>query len=766
MSNTVKQLGFIPTNRGEFDTTGQTRYYKDNVVQYRNGSYICSPVGYSSSNPTAYTTDAPYQDGDTQLNPNWKLMASVGLVDSEPTAGSENLVKSGGVYEKISQLGQEVYRWNGLVEYSGSIESTTIVTYQQTKYKVIEVKDGGTLVAQKGTDASVVKLALLSSFTYNPSLPYTLIYASGESRIIKTNSDIITHTIGSDVRYILVQSKASNGSDLTPNILTINGVDYLQSVNDGIGDLNKVAVKTIAQSLTSQQQQQARVNISAGPEYVGITQQPMTTPTAYYRPATGGGWYLANTSDFRVSDLIKLCVGDIIEVVGGYDNNSVVKNLFFNANANSYTDVSNAVANAVLSEGKLTVTQAMLDAGYVYFAASFKVSGDGGTPNARLIVHKKIENLIEELTDEMYLLHSSIKELTDKQKNFIEIKKIFPSVAQPNSHQFRVYIPCSNGHRVCYVFDKYYKKWDAGEYTNITYPNDVVATDFWNNTFIGIDDILNQSSTGYIIQGNTNYIYKLYDTAQDAPHPTHVGDGHGCEVSLYRKFFADGTEVDIESMDAGESVFCRTFRYIAKTKCFNSINVTGNNTNSYLGTGPVLDESNNPIIDCYHFMDAKFELGNKVTVDNRMYINQNGLQFYALFDAMLECDSGKYSHVYVNADNGILNEVVSYDDVIPIGNSINIKQHPNNFANIVEMYGVNHYVKHTVIQNDPARARKQIIHSAFYSNTDRLKHYFSSIGQYETQDTGVDVETFNKGDVISVTHIREIELKDNIILNS
>ena len=102
MSNTVKQLGFIPTNRGEFDTTGQTKYYKDNVVQYRNGSYICSPVGYSSSNPTAYTTDAPYQDGDTQLNANWKLMASVGLVDEEPVAESDNLVKSGGVQNELA----------------------------------------------------------------------------------------------------------------------------------------------------------------------------------------------------------------------------------------------------------------------------------------------------------------------------------------------------------------------------------------------------------------------------------------------------------------------------------------------------------------------------------------------------------------------------------------------------------------------------------------------------------------------------------------
>ena len=104
MSNTVKQLGFIPTNRGEYDTTGQTRYYKDNVVQYRNGSYICTPVGYSSSNPTAYTTDAPYQDGDTELNANWKLMASVGLVDEEPVAGSENLVKSGGIFNSINPI--------------------------------------------------------------------------------------------------------------------------------------------------------------------------------------------------------------------------------------------------------------------------------------------------------------------------------------------------------------------------------------------------------------------------------------------------------------------------------------------------------------------------------------------------------------------------------------------------------------------------------------------------------------------------------------
>lgn len=110
MSNTVKQLGFIPTNRGEYDTTGQTRYYKDNVVQYRNGSYICTPVGYSSSNPTAYTTDAPYQDGDTELNPNWELMASVGLVDEEPVAGSDSLVKSGGVAKFI---GIQNYSING-----------------------------------------------------------------------------------------------------------------------------------------------------------------------------------------------------------------------------------------------------------------------------------------------------------------------------------------------------------------------------------------------------------------------------------------------------------------------------------------------------------------------------------------------------------------------------------------------------------------------------------------------------------------------------
>ena len=50
MAETTLQLGFVPKNRGEYQSTPVTRYYKDNVVQYNGSSYIADPVGWSESN--------------------------------------------------------------------------------------------------------------------------------------------------------------------------------------------------------------------------------------------------------------------------------------------------------------------------------------------------------------------------------------------------------------------------------------------------------------------------------------------------------------------------------------------------------------------------------------------------------------------------------------------------------------------------------------------------------------------------------------------
>lgn len=116
MAKTTLQLGFVPKNRGEYQSTPVTRYYKDNVVQYNGSSYIADPVGWSESDPTATYVTVPPTDESGNLNAGWKVFASgnntfttgekvdnIGI-DAEPTAGSENLVKSSGVSTALSNV--------------------------------------------------------------------------------------------------------------------------------------------------------------------------------------------------------------------------------------------------------------------------------------------------------------------------------------------------------------------------------------------------------------------------------------------------------------------------------------------------------------------------------------------------------------------------------------------------------------------------------------------------------------------------------------
>lgn len=848
-----------------------------------------------------------------------------------------------------------VQRWNKLKEYNGSIEisgtnANKIITYQQTKYKVIKVKGGERLITQKGSSASFVRLAVLSEFTYPTTLPYdfSTYFATDETSVrTKTNNDKIEITLPSDARYLIISSKTSTGGDLTPNILNIGGVDYLKNIEEEVVELKEKTavldnevVRFTSQTLTDAQKEQVRTNIDATADFFDYVEEPQATPIAYYRPNSGSaGWYLATTANYRISNLIPIFEGDIIDVIGGYDNNSVVKNLFFNSSAKNNQDLTNAVAEAVLSNGRIEITATMILNGYAYIAFSFNTND---TPTAHATIHRKIktdverldkridvtnDNLVRELdessniidgyynynsstnkyslvdttaykctppisvnvgdvitaypitenyypgnplssakvvmpkfdsdgnyigyltfdelspttsnvppkygkitiTQEMYnsgvravgfsfkqnegwnIYTPSVKivraltgdvdilkrevgrldTLTGNQQTKIEVRKTLHNTSNLEYNEFKVFIPSVGGHRICHKFIRYYKKWDAGTYNiykhtglpkpndvasfgTVTYVDDVVATDLWNNEYIGIDDVQTAQSETYIIQGNTNYIYALPDAEDYTGHGNHVGPGHGCEVAMYQKFFADGKEVDIDGMSKGESVFCDEFRFLLKGKCFASVNLNNTNLNSRLGTGPAVDEEGNPIVDCYHYMDVLFDLTGKVTVENRLMAAHDNLQFYALFDAMLNCPNGAYKYIAINSDRykelqngswvdeinqdgiGTISKVDSFNQYTTI-EAYNLKAKENQYADTIEMYGINFYVKHQVIQNDPSRRAKQIVHRGGYNN--QMKAYYSSIEQFETDN---NAETFNKGSVISVTHIREISLVADI----
>ena len=118
MSQTVVQLGHVPVNRGEFILNPVTKYYKDNIVQYKKYSFIADPVA-----PATYVTTPPIDNTTGELNPGWRYFSGTGIVDEVPTQDSDNLVESGGVYEWGAEAGEIVG------DPSGDWEPTTAERY-------------------------------------------------------------------------------------------------------------------------------------------------------------------------------------------------------------------------------------------------------------------------------------------------------------------------------------------------------------------------------------------------------------------------------------------------------------------------------------------------------------------------------------------------------------------------------------------------------------------------------------------------------------
>lgn len=74
---TLVEIGHLSVNRGRYESNpSNTKYYKDNIVQYKGASYIADPPGYNAkTNPNAYITVAPWTTDRTTLNTGWHVFA-------------------------------------------------------------------------------------------------------------------------------------------------------------------------------------------------------------------------------------------------------------------------------------------------------------------------------------------------------------------------------------------------------------------------------------------------------------------------------------------------------------------------------------------------------------------------------------------------------------------------------------------------------------------------------------------------------------------
>ena len=310
-----------------------------------------------------------------------------------------------------------------------------------------------------------------------------------------------------------------------------------------------------------------------------------------------------------------------------------------------------------------------------------------------------------------------------------------------------IYVPSIDGTKtIKYEFIRYQKTWSTLSYLDgngdSQTASNVVSSDYWNNI-----EVYDATDGSHIAQGNSNFITKV--TGADA----HAGDGHGNEVMLYYAFMCDGNIVNVESMQDGDQVLCSVLRYISNSNVFSVGSGSGNVPETAF---PELDTSGNPIVNFIHKMEMSFEIGNRITINNKLIVKQNRITFNQCHGAMLECNYGDFSNVVCNNDESTRNIVNSEGTVtVPPDSTINLRTDTSQKANYVEMYGGKFFIRQKMQQDDSTRDSKSRIVFEFYNN--RLKCYLQPVIASYGKLSGETVEEFNAGDVISVTNTRIIE---------
>jgi len=195
---------------------------------------------------------------------------------------------------KIDSLDFELNGVSSLSIYNGFLDSSNkVVSYGQAKYIVIEVTGGETF---KMALSRASNIFILSDFTYNPTLPYVITLATGETG--RRSDSRYNLTLPSDASYVLVQVVASNGTETEITSLKVGEKDILHSQDEKITNVNTAAT-TVGDNLG---QSAKRIG---GPE--------LLRNSGYYITTTGT---VDTNSAYSTSDLYKVLKGESVSVSG------------------------------------------------------------------------------------------------------------------------------------------------------------------------------------------------------------------------------------------------------------------------------------------------------------------------------------------------------------------------------------------------------------------------------------------------------------------
>lgn len=328
-----------------------------------------------------------------------------------------------------------------------------------------------------------------------------------------------------------------------------------------------------------------------------------------------------------------------------------------------------------------------------------------------------------------------IKELSQLEKKVEEITLIDMMKIVPVSKDiFKIETTGKSGKKLIYIYNRYktYRTIDNKE---------ILCQDVWNQSMI-------QNSEGRdLIQGNNNFIIAIDGEKSgftDENKSYHAGPGHGCEVAIFNRFYADGILFDPTQIK--NPIMCKSFRQVqwsniyAVNATLSAANSTGN-TNNY----PKI-ESGKPVVSAQHYIDFVIYSSNEIKWKNILIVKRDNTVFNNISGGMLQCYATDFSNVSIEdnkaswshfevIDNNITHNSINGDDVI---------QYLPIEASSVSMWGDNIFVKQEMKSLNPSRYGKmRIFTPPVYP--DRVKSYMmpaipSITGGYETFSNGYKFE--------------------------
>lgn len=259
-------------------------------------------------------------------------------------------------------------------------------------------------------------------------------------------------------------------------------------------------------------------------------------------------------------------------------------------------------------------------------------------------------------------------------------------------------------------------------------------------------------------QSNINFVYEV-SANSFTNEDQYAGNGHGCCVMDFCKFFADGKEIDITTLT--EPLYCGQFRILERSQCY-AIDKSASSS-SDLGF-PKLN-GGVPVVAFIHYYDIIYSK-DTCEYDNYLTSKRNNTFFRRCYGAMLSCHLPYFTKVVLN-DGNTYQYDPSTDIKTPLYNSPTLVSIikvgsfiPN--ANSVIQYG-DHYIFSTeLIHTDDIPNSHTNIEPVFgkaaitAGDKKEQKMYLQPIRTYMSSNPSWH-DVLNNGDTIRVRVVKRIK---------